>query len=575
MRPGEVLDVDLLLTSRAETPVDFIDLTLRGVETSARQTGNDITWLCHQHVGLHTRFQATMLTRGQHRFRARFDVPAGAPVTYSGVAANIRYELEVHVSIPWWRDVQERYVIHVAPTPVPVPPRAARIFASAPEGPVAQKLYLEASLDGTWLEPGGVLSGAVSLSNVRRARVRGVDVHFVALERDLDESRSATEARRYTLRICDGEPREAEPAKFRACLPREAPAGWRGALSELVWFLDIMADVAWGDDVGLRIPILVVPPSGNSWRDSPVHAVVPVGRERRAQVWAAAGARLGLIYDPETEHLSTKHGSVALSICLEERGAHGLYMVATLAWPGLGLDIEIADRRWSDFFTSVETGDAAFERQFRVRAREPAQARALLDASVRAALLGFPEARVDDQGATLAAPGTGQAPRPFEDFVRKAIATAMAFDAAIARVPPPAEMASHAEAWRAFAGRLGGRFEPGRIWIHGGTYGMERVDIGTVWNRRGALESTVISMTLEGPAGSHAAGFDPASLPERAQALYQEIAREALRVEIEENALRVGLPAPLTNPSALEPLLDRMARLCRALRGESERGPFR
>jgi hypothetical protein len=319
----------------------------------------------------------------------------------------------------------------------------------------------------------------------------------------------------------------------------------------------------------------VVPPLPDaSAHDEPVRAVAPVGRERRAQLWAAVAARLGPVYDPEAERLSATVGAVSLSVRLEGRGARGFYTVATLAWPGLGLELEVNNRRWSDFLSSIETGDVVFDGQFSLRAREARQARALLDAAVREALLAFAEVRVTDEGAVLAAPGAGQALRPFEDFVRHALATAVAIDAAIPRVPLPEALTTHASAWRAFAERLGGRLEPGRPWIHGGTYGMERVDVGTAWSHRGALESTVISMALDLPADASAAPVDPAMLPSRARALRGDRARGAARRAGAGRA--AGAPARARgDPSTLEPLIDRMARLRRALRGGGEAGPFR
>ena len=98
--PGTPLDVEVVLTSESETPIDFVELALVGHESV--QFGR--YGASRRFLGLHARHGERTLGVGEHRLAAHFDLPASLPPSYRGTAANIAYALDVHVSIPWWPD---------------------------------------------------------------------------------------------------------------------------------------------------------------------------------------------------------------------------------------------------------------------------------------------------------------------------------------------------------------------------------------------------------------------------------------------------------------------------------------
>jgi hypothetical protein len=154
----------------------------------------------------------------------------------------------------------------------------------------------------------------------------------------------------------------------------------------------------------------------------------------------------------------------------------------------------------------------------------------------------------------LAAPAQNVSPDQLDAFVTAARIAAACLAEAFASVPPPAAMSGHALAWRAFAERHGGRFEPGRMWIHDATFGMERFEVGTEWSGSEKPDATRVRMVIDPPLGQPYGG--------------------ETRFTVEKDAISFQLPAPLADPAEIEPILDEMARVSRAARGLAA-GPFR
>ena len=94
--PGQPLQVEVVLTSRSETPIDYVETTLRGTaHMQMGKYGSSAPLLGHC-----ARHGPRVLSKGEHRFASRFDVPQGVPPTYRGGVAWVEYVLTVHVSIP-------------------------------------------------------------------------------------------------------------------------------------------------------------------------------------------------------------------------------------------------------------------------------------------------------------------------------------------------------------------------------------------------------------------------------------------------------------------------------------------
>ncbi len=574
LRPGDILDVDARFLSKAPTPVDGITLSLRGGERGRHTIGKSTLVVEHTWVALEARFEPVSLTPGTHRYRARFPLPRSLPPSCQGSGVQVEYLLRVEVDIPWWPDVDTRYAVVVAP-PAVIPSAAPWVFRSH-EGEVHDRaLHAECSLGSTDIAPGGTLLGRVSLGNLRHHRVHGVEAAFVATEWIVSNGRTYRAlVCRYSARLADAAPSEAEPLTFRVRLPSEAPYSFEGAVSGLVWHLEIAARHTLSKTVLLSIPLRVVPRVGDGPEDD--RGVAVVGRARRAHLWSEVAERAGMHHDPEADILRATIGPVAVSVFAEDRPSVGTRTVARLTLPSLGLDLGLGPARWADFFgTRRPLGDPAFDDALRLTGRDLRQLQGLLTPHLRGLLVRFAEVSLDDTGGTLSIPGAGVDPDSMNTFVAQVMAVAASLAEASERIPVPAPLGPHANAWRAYAARVGGRFEPGRGWIHDARYGTERFELGHRWGDADTVEDTVLRLRFDetvGAMGLPAQGLE--GLASAAQELVTALQADG-SLHLGPDGLVWETSALTPDPQSLEPTLDRLARLARALRGQREGAVFR
>jgi hypothetical protein len=554
--------------------VDFVDLRLEGTELVSEGTATST----HSVVALHARHGPRTLGVGEHRLAAEFQIPASAPPSYAGRHVAVAYKLDVHVAIPWWPDRRGSFVVPVVLPPVAVTPRP-NTTVSRLDGPRGTEAYVEASYDSTVLEVGGHLAGAVSLANLGGRAIRGVSLELLAAE---SSARGGiVDGPRARWRIHDGAVHEADPIRFRVALPRDLPVSFAGHLFKLQFFLEVVVDVAWGGDVRLRTPVELVPartdargaPSGGAasrW-------VAPVGRERRALLWAAVAEQRGLVNDAASESMSATIDAVALEVRLEQRGIDGVYALAKFRWPDLGIGLHVEPRRWTDVVARagiVSLGTEAAAKKFTAHAREAAQAQALLGGGALGLLAKYDESRVDDEGASVARRGAAQSRAQLDAFVAHSVTTAQALARGLRRVPPPALMAKSVPAWEAFAQRLGGRLDRGPMAIRAATFGAQPVEIETLWAEGAEVVGTAVRVPLSPPLERE---LDPEApdLSREAKDQMTSIAAEARDTHLGPGALEALVPGPLDDPASVELLLERLVRLARAVRGVGSGGPFR
>lgn len=384
------------------------------------------------------------------------------------------------------------------------------------------------------------------------------------------------EVERYVYEIAGGAPADGQAVRFKVKLPAGAQPSLTGRFIEVSWYAEIRTVIALGSDVTLNVPFTVFrPPADADARARPVAGVPPVGRERRSLVWAESARRHGLTCDAEEERMTLDLGATSLTVTLEPRKGGGLALVAAVAWPRLGIELAVAERRWVDAWSGNQvTIDApGFAERFTVRGREAEQVHAFLDATSCRRLLRFDEAAVGDEGATLLSSGTAQNVDELDVFVSRAVATARALGDAVQRVPPPAAMASCVPAWRAFAAALGGHFVIGEMSIHGATFGEAALALATEWSKEGSPAATVLRFPLPEREGEAAA--EPRHLDGAMQALVDGLAAQVTALEVGDHAVEARLPAPVADPATLEPILTGLAELARRLAGGAARGPYR
>jgi hypothetical protein len=576
--PGTRLSAQVVLLSRSETPIDGVEAHLAAIEQ--RHAGTAVVgnvpvaqYQTCRHMDLVARSPKAVLTSGEHRFTFAFDIPPGAPPAYRSAISSIEYDLHVRVYIPWWPDRSARYVVPVAARPSTAP-GAAATFCTDARGPQGSALYIEASLETGTIPLGGVIRGAVSLANVAQHRVRRIDLALVHAERARATSALA-EVERFVVHLHEGPPPEGQAVPFQVALPGEASPSFVAGLMEVRWYLEVRAVISLGSDVLLTVPIEVVRgAAGTRQGPMPLARVPPVGRDRRALIWAESARKNGLANDAANERMTLDLGGASLAITLEPRKAGGLALTASLSWPRLGIDLAVAERRWVDAWSGglITIEWPGFAERFAVRGREAAQVRAFLDGPLCRWLLFFDEAAVGDEGSTLVSYSTAQSVDELDAFVSLAVSTARALGDAASRVPPPEAMAPHLPAWRTFAALLGGRLLVGEMAIHDAAFEEVPLVIATEWGKDGAPSATVVRFPLPDREGAAA---EPRALDGSTRALIESLTPQVTALDLGERAVEARLPAPLADPAMLEPILAGLGRLARRLSGAAARGPYR
>jgi hypothetical protein len=585
-RPGATFVAEAVLDSPSETPVDGIDMILRCTETILVPAGNHTQAVTHEHYAKRATFPACSLSKGEHRRAARFDLPATAPFSYRR-SSSIVWTLEVAVHIPWWLDRHAFFEVGVDPRSRMPPRRNARVYSTHPQGAPASELAIETSLDAEVVAVGSVLSGAVALFQVASSRVRSVKLALIGKEGPtprqgttgfFSQARAIErEAVRYEHVLHEGPPAEGAPLPFSIRIPKDAPPTFEAQLVQLRWWLQVVVDVKWGKDRELVMPIEIVPVEGEEGApESHPARVPPVGRERRTLVWSAVASRFGLGHDAERERLTTTVGDVTLVVGLEQRG-EGLFTVASLGWPGIGLELELHEHKWTDALRAreVKLSEPRAEKRLSATARDPERAARLLDAQTLSVLLEFPEIHLDDEGAVLAIAGGTGGVDELGAVVSRMLAAARALGDALARnLAPPEVMAGALDGFRTLAGQVGGRLALGDMSVRDGAVRGLGVSIATIWDEQVPRE-TVLRCALSSSLPSALDAEAMAALDGSVRAQCEALAARVTKLRVGPSEIEATLPAPLPSPPEAGELLEAMAQLSRALHTGRDLGPYR
>jgi hypothetical protein len=220
----------------------------------------------------------------------------------------------------------------------------------------------------------------------------------------------------------------------------------------------------------------------------------------------------------------------------------------------------VAERKWTDLGARLPEVDGFFQQRFTVRAREPAQANAVLDEALRVALARFDEAAMDDDHAVLTRAGGVFQLEGLQRFLLDVQVVAANLAAAVARVPPPAVLADRLAAWAAFAHARGATLRVGDLTLHAWSVKGVVLRTATRWEKgapRGAL-------ALALPAGADAKRWEDALL-------------DGLDApsSVREGVAWVECELP-EDPASLMPLAERVAEIALSLqRSGGDAGPYR
>lgn len=559
-RPGQRVRFEAIVTGRTRTPIDGVAFRFTGSERRQQTHGKGPAFVGHTWFDLQTETGRGVLEAGETVVHvADFALPPGLPPGFTSAVSCIEYVLEARVDIPWWPDRTERYRVDVRPAPAPAPKRAAAFVSTGPRG---KGVHLELSVAGAGRTLGGALRGAVSAENFGSRAVRRLEVAVVVVDSAIGRSEvgPCELFRSEPLVVSPGAPEPGTSYPFAVGLPTQVAPSFKGRRVQVRWYLEARAVVRLGRDVVLRSELEVTRPVKGAKgaaveAEGPPARIAPLGRERRALVWASVARHTGLTSDAEGETMAGAVGPIRLTVMLEDRGGR-LSPVALLDWPALGLGLELAERRWRDALGgATPLADQAFDRRFAARGRNAAQLRALLNPQVRAQLSGFDRLALDDEGAELGSAETRITVSALEPFVRAALKTAEVLSAAFEGVPPPGELGAHRAAWSAFAQKVGGRFQPGAFAIRGAQHRGAPVELVTRFDASGVPEATWARALLGEPKAATAA----------AERVMASLARECDGLRLTDDAVEARLPCPLADPSRAESLWRALARVVQAL----------
>ncbi len=435
-RPGDRIHFEARLVARTDTPIDNAIFRFRGREKRLHHPmGKTVVSLEHVHLDMMAEGGEDVLRAGETRVLPfEFDLPLTLPPSYRSALSSIEYVLESRIDIPWWPDRTANYAIRVWPAPQKQKKARSAFVATSPRGPVGKELHMELTLDGTTLELGGEVSGAILLENVRHHTVRRLQLAAVLMDAPVDSGSSFGPRevfRSEPMVLATNPPQSGRPYPFSLRLPSGVVPSFTGRQVQVRWYLEARAVIAFGRDVVLSAGLHVSQPFEG---DEPVEAPTktkthaprsgPMGRERRALVWAEVARSAGLMSEGEGETMTGSVGPVQVTVMLELRG-DVLHSVGILKWPALGLGLEVAERRWSDAFgAAVPLNDEPFDKRFTVHCRPGASVREVLDREVREQLLSFERISVEDEGAELTTVGNGYTVTELGAFVRGVLLTA-------------------------------------------------------------------------------------------------------------------------------------------------------
>lgn len=592
IRAGETLHVHLVVTGLSVTPIDFIAVHFRASEgtLSAAEQGMFIYRTIHDetvHVAEKGELGAEV-----YRYHASFEVPPDLPPSYMGTSFEQRAWVEIHVSIPWWPDVLERYDVAILPVPVERPEPAPFTGSSARgDGP-----FVEVSLDAQSFAPGDTIVGALAFGNVGGSYVSDIETSLVAVERLGRTAGEGFVSLRHPSFLDASNAREGREIPFRLAVPSSTTPSFTVPAGTLSWFFEARLSRAGAPSVVYRVPVTIaafegpplVPPAGAS---RPSAGSSRIGADRWRAVWAAAAETTGLTLDSRKLRLTGERSGCDVAVWVGKAEKKQSSLAARLRFRSLGLGLSIANAgllHAGFYFPADET-----DRRFKITGRDLAQVREGLSPSLHAALLSFNEATIGDEQADVSSNVLGYDQQMIEAFVDRVAALTQAIEETSRSIPPPAEMVAFLPAWRRFASLLDADLTAGNMEISGGVFEGAIVEIRTGFEGKTPV-TTMIALVVDPPI-EVAVDLDRAEAIQQLPAPTREILRsiEGLcrllleaagplpppsrmpRPELREALISLRLPVVIADPSSLRNVMAALLSLASALRGDRRAGPYR
>lgn len=596
--PGETLHVHLVVTGLSVTPFDFIAVHFHVAEgtRSTTQKGDFVQRsILHETVNV---AEEGELGAEVYRYQASFEVPPDLPPTYFGTAFEHRAWVEIHVSIPWWPDVLERYDVAILPAPI------ARTAPTPFTGSSAREngAFVEVSLRTQSFAPGDTIAGALAFGNLGSSTVKEIEPSLVAVER-LGITDDGLVVLRNPSFLDASSAVEGRAIPFRLAVPASTTPSFAVTAGTLSWFFEARLSLGGAPDVIYRVPVTIAAFEGPALVASAEPARIGaepartsderarIGADRWRAVWASASRASGLALDSSKLRLTGEISGCDVSVRVGKNETKQSSLVARLRFRGLGLGLSIANGGLLHAGTYFPADE--IERRFRISGRDPAQIRDGLSLSLRGALLAFDEVTIGDDQADVSSNVLGYDKQWLGAFLDQITALAQGIEETSRSIPPPAPMAMFLPAWQRFASDLDADLTAGNMEISGGVFEGAIVEIRTELEGK-TPTATTIALVIDPPievAVDLGSAEAIQRLPEPAREILRSIeglCRPLLeasgplprpakmpRPELREAQISLRLPVVIADPSSLRDVMTALLSLAAALRGDRRAGPYR
>lgn len=504
---GEPCRVEIVVEAREALDIEYIDASIVGEQGWSVSSGKHRVREHHEFPRLFLRLmEAGTLPAGTTRLAAGFDLPEPTPPSHDLRPAWATLELRVRIAIPWWPDGRYRFTLPVRKRPpanIEHRPFAARSTRSSAD---ADAPRLELSLASSTLIAGETIVGSFAVYHVDDRKPRKLELTLVPhLELYGARTRQRmADAIGATFTLPAGS--AGTDIRFRFDLPATTPPTFTTYTHSLRWVLMARSGSFFGGRVGLALPVTIV--DAAAAESAPQPAEAPRLAERRVE---DLFERFATVHGWQRSTgddgaLAIEHtlADAALRIAHAYRGERGTFVVSTIEYPSLGLDVVATPSSPLRhlFFEDVEVDIAEWDRKHHVVARNAAQAipflRKLVPTLQQVDPLGA-LVRLHDDAVVFE-----RAIAALDDAQLASIAATLelaahAIASAADEIPPPPEVTVDLDAWRSLARSLDGRLGTGDLSIDGTLDGLP-VALGLEW-RDGAPRGVRASVGAPGHAG--------------------------------------------------------------------------
>ena len=586
---GSRFEAEVRLQAPEDVEVEHVHVDLRCKAGWTIGSGKSQVSRYDELLGLRAKpFSGPKLTRGDHSFRATFELPPHLPPSYEGGVASVRWTMDVEVSIPWWPDARSHHGITVRlPDAHTADPRPA-IFRTQESHRGAPRI--EASLASSAIAPGGRVAGAVALLGFDAEHPFPIRVGLLEHETLVTRSDYARSrpGRSWFVKVESPAGDHARPTPFEFLIPNEVVPDFRCPPFAHEFRLEIEVKTGLFSSSKLTIPVVVA--NDRVLKDESSKLIAPsVGASRLAEIGGEVAVRRGYAIDADTLTRNFEIGGLPVGIGVrhESRAGEGTLLVADLTFPRLGLDLAVEPQTGiaGYFARDIEAGEPLWDRLHRVSARDDVQTSAWLKTLLpRLDPDDWTFERVGDESARLSVQDAALTAESLDAFVLRVERVAQAIASVIGLVPPPTGVDVGPE-WTSLAARLGARFVVGDLAIDDGKLGNTKVVLETRWE---SVPLHVIEVSPDPPLPEEvsfafaAPKTDVARSTELSADVIAVLARlpgDAMNLRISGGTAKIELPfervgeAFRARPAEVSSAIDVLARLG-PLFGV-HRGPFR